>query len=397
MKKKLVVILVSLFVVIILAILLAITLFNQKTDSPKIEDKNKNNNSSEIDVVEEDYSSYLFGDYYKEARNITKNMTIEEKVGQLFLVRYDNNLVDSYIKKYHAGGFVLFAKDFQNHTKESIKKELENHLKNSKYPLTYAVDEEGGYVTRVSRFSNFRESKFLSPKEYYEQGSYDLLESTEREKAQMLLSLGINLNLAPVADISTNPDDFIYIRSFGHDAQQTAQYIKNMVSYANSEGISSCLKHFPGYGNNIDTHTGVAIDERAYSNFTENDYLPFISGIEEKVPTILVSHNVINAIDSEYPSSLSKKVITGELKEKLNFSGIVITDDLDMDAVKSYAENGNAATLAINAGADLIITSDFINMYKEIINGVENKTIEIENIDESVTKIIAWKKAYGLF
>lgn len=390
MKKKLVLILA--IIITLLIITISYLLISENNEANK--NKNELNSTKEI---EEDYSKYIFGKYYKETKKDIEKMSLEEKIGQLFLVRYDSNLVDSYIKNYHAGGFILFAKDFQNHTKESIKQGLNHHLKTSKYPLIYAVDEEGGYVTRVSKYLAFRESKFLSPKDYFEQGGYELLEKTEREKAQLLLSLGINLNLAPVADISTNEDDFIYNRSFGHNANETSLFIKHMVHYANEENISSCLKHFPGYGNNLDTHTGVAIDNRNYENFVENDYLPFISGIEEKVPCILVSHNIITSIDPEYPSSLSKKVITGELREKLHYTGIVITDDLDMDAVTSYAENKNAATLAINAGADLIITSDFVNMYKELLQKVKDGSISEDTIDYAVQRILSWKKAYKLY
>ena len=218
----------------------------------------------------------------------------------------------------------------------------------------------------------------------------------ENEKINLLKSIGVNLNLAPVVDISTSPNDFIYSRSFGLDAKETSIFAKNMVKYSSNNNFSSSLKHFPGYGNNVDTHTGVAIDNREYEVFEKSDYLPFKAGIDEGVPFILISHNIVNSIDSNYPSSLSNKVITGELRNKLKFTGIVVTDDLDMDAVKSYATDGNAATLAINAGADMIITSDYINMYNEILNSVSTNIIDISVIDEAVRRIIAWKLSYGL-
>lgn len=217
----------------------------------------------------------------------------------------------------------------------------------------------------------------------------------EKEKATLLLSLGINLNLAPVADVSTDSNDFIYDRSFEMDAENTAIFIKNMVQYAKEAGISSSLKHFPGYGNNTDTHTGVAIDNRSYESFINNDFLPFKSGIEAQVPTIMVSHNIINCLDSNYPSSLSEKVIS-QLRNNLKFSGIIMTDDLAMGAVKEYVSDGRAATLAIKAGNDLIITSDFVNMYNEVLNAVNNKEISISRIEESVKRILAWKIAYNM-
>ena len=338
----------------------------------------------------------LFFDYYQEASEVMEKMTLEEKVGQLFLVRYDAWSAKEQIKNYYPGGYVLFAKDFEDHTKATIKNELDSNQKLSKIPLTFAVDEEGGYVTRVSRFSQFRSEKFQSNQYYYNLGGYEKLKEIEEEKAKLLLSLGLNMNLAPVADVSTNVNDFIHIRTFGKDAKETSTFISNMVGYAKDSGISSCLKHFPGYGNNVDTHTGSAYDKRSYETFTNSDYLPFISGIKAGVPSIMVSHNVMESVDSTYPASLSKKVITGELREKLDFSGIVITDDLAMDAVKSYVTEGSAAVLAINAGNDMIITSDFETMFKEVLKAVNDGTIEKETINNAVRRIIAWKHAYQL-
>lgn len=384
--KKILMILVSVLVIGCLVFIWKDELFGKKVD---------NNSSNLNDVKKDNVSTELFGKYYDTASKIMKDMTLEEKIGQLFLVRYDKNLASSWVSDYYPGGFVMFAKDFANQTKDSIKEEIDNLQSISKIPLVIAVDEEGGYVTRVSRYSNFRDSKFLSSREYYDTGGEELLEKTEKEKATLLLSTGINLNLAPVADVSVNSNDFINNRTFNRDARDTAVLIGKMVNYANEVGISSSLKHFPGYGNNVDTHTGVAIDERSYENFLENDYLPFKEGIKNRVPTVLVSHNIINCIDSRYPATLSKKVIT-ELREKLNFSGVVITDDLSMDAVNSYVEDGSAAVLAVNAGDDLIITSDFVKMYREVYQAVTDKKIDIKTIDQAVKRNIAWKIAYNM-
>lgn len=384
--KKILMILVSVLVIGCLVFIWKDELFGKKVD---------NNSSNLNDVKKDNVSTELFGKYYDAASKIMKDMTLEEKIGQLFLVRYDKNLASSWVSDYYPGGFVMFAKDFANQNKDSIKEEIDNLQSISKIPLVIAVDEEGGYVTRVSRYSNFRDSKFLSPREYYDTGGEELLEKTEKEKATLLLSAGINLNLAPVADVSVNSNDFINNRTFNRDARETAVLIGKMVNYANEVGISSSLKHFPGYGNNVDTHTGVAIDERSYENFLENDYLPFKEGIKDRVPTVLVSHNIINCIDSQYPATLSKKVIA-ELREKLNFSGVVITDDLSMDAVNSYAEDGSAAVLAVNAGDDLIITSDFVKMYREVYQAVTDKKIDIKTIDQAVKRNIAWKIAYNM-
>jgi len=381
----------KILIVIISVLVVGVGVFIGKDELFKKEVNKKTDDYKKDTVVSND----LFGKYYDEANKKMKNMSLEEKVGQLFLVRYDGNLASNWIKKYYPGGYIMFAKDFNNQTKESIKKEIDDLQSISKVPLVIAVDEEGGYVTRVSRYPSFRESKFLAPRSYYESGGEKLLEQTEKEKAKLLLSIGVNLNLAPVADVSIDSNDFINIRTFNRNAKETAVLIGKMVNYANEEGISSSLKHFPGYGNNVDTHTGIVIDERSYENFVENDYLPFEEGIKNKVPTVLVSHNIIKCMDSEYPATLSKKVIS-ELREKLNFTGVVITDDLSMSAVNSYVENGSAAVLAVNAGEDLIITSDFVKMYNSVYEAVKNKEIDMETIDKAVRRNIAWKIAYDM-
>ena len=371
-------------VLTILSVLILLTLgyyfLNKEVDNTKVE--------KAITLEDKDVEKSIFKKYYSKAIKTVDKMSLEEKVGQLFLVRYEYDDT-AYLSNFYPGGYILFAKDFENHTLDSIKSELKEVNEKSKYPLILGVDEEGGYVTRVSRFKNFREEKFKSPKEYYTEGGYPLLEKTEKEKATLLKEIGLNLNLAPVADISTNPNDFIYSRSFGEDALKTSEFVKNMVKYSNKNKINSCLKHFPGYGNNIDTHTGIAIDNRIYTEIEEG-YLPFKSGIEENVPAVLISHNIINSIDNTYPSSLSKKVIN-ELRDKLNFTGIIMTDDLAMDAVKSYVSEGRAATMAINAGCDMIITSDFMTMKNEVIESVKNKKIKESTLNKAVIRVMAWK------
>ena len=382
--------------VIILIALLTLAIFgsqivkNNNSSTSIVE-----NNKDDVIVIPEEETDDIFNEYYNDAFKLMKDMTLEEKVGQLFLVRYDVNTSTKQITNYHAGGFVLFARDFQNHTKETIKKELKDRQSASKIPLALAVDEEGGYVTRVSRYPAFRSEKFKSNRVLFETGGYDLVKTSEKEKAELLLSLGLNLNLAPVADVSTDVNDYINIRTFGRDANETSTYISNIVSYNNESLISSCLKHFPGYGNNVDTHNGIAIDNRSYDSFVNYDYLPFKSGIEAGVPTILVSHNIVNSMDSEYPASLSKKVIS-ELRDKLDFSGIIITDDLAMGAVAKFVDANNAATLAINAGNDMIITSSFETMFNEVLNNVKSGIIKEEVIDMAVKRILAWKYTYKI-
>ena len=201
------------------------------------------------------------------------------------------------------------------------------------------------------------------------------------------------MNLTPVADVPTSSSDFIYKRSYGRGAEKTAIYVSELIKTMNQSGMISTMKHFPGYGNNVDTHTGIAIDERPYSTFETSDFLPFKSGIEAGGPTILVSHNIVKCMDENKPASLSEKVHE-ILRKDLGFTGIIMTDDLAMDAVKSYVENGEAAVQAVLAGNDMIISSDFAKQKQEVITAVKNGKISEDIINKAVKRILAWKYAY---
>lgn len=308
----------KIFLIGTILLVIAVVFFFIQKNSFSLKDVSTDDSMKEnIEVTVPVTSQELFADYYSEAQKILEKMSLEEKVGQLFLVRF-NKEVEKQIKDYYPGGYVLYACDFEDKTKEEVTKKLQSLQDESKYPLVFAVDEEGGTVTRVSRYKAFRNEKFKSPQELYHEGGYELLEKTEKEKAELLLSLGIQMNLAPVADVSIDPNDYIYERTLGEDAHTTAEYIEKMVGYANDSALIATLKHFPGYGNNKDTHTGIAIDKRSYEAFLNEDYLPFKKGIEAGVPAILVSHNIITCLDEQYPATLSKKVIA-ELQPNFKF------------------------------------------------------------------------------
>jgi beta-N-acetylhexosaminidase len=225
----------------------------------------------------------------------------------------------------------------------------------SKIPMLMAVDEEGGTVTRVSDY--YRDYRFRAPRYIFEDGGWDAIEADTREKCELLLRLHLNMNLAPVADIAGDPYDFMYDRSFGTDLDATCEFIRMTVEIMNEYGVACSLKHFPGYGNNEDTHTGMAIDYRDAETFYNEDFLPFIAGIEAGAGTIMVSHNVVTCFDPEYPASLSPEL--HELARHLGFEGVLMTDDLAMGAIQEYCGENSAAVLAVLAGNDMLIADDF--------------------------------------
>lgn len=331
---------------------------------------------------------------------LMETMSLEEKVGQLFFARCPSSGQVEALQQYHLGGYLLFLRDFKNTagewlTAEDLTAKLAAYQSASKLTLLIGVDEEGGTVIRASRNPNLFPAAFLSPRRIFERGGMEAIAADAFDKSAALLDLGINVNFAPVADVSIDPEDFIYPRTLGQDAAATADYVKTVVTEMGCAGIGSVLKHFPGYGNNADTHTGIAVDNRPYETFLSADFLPFVAGIGAGADCVLVSHNIVTCMDAAFPASLSPEVHR-ILREELGFSGVILTDDLAMDAVKAYTDNGSAAVLALLAGNDMIVTTDFAPQIAEVLAAVADGTIPMERIDSAVHRVLSWKYELGL-
>lgn len=331
----------------------------------------------------------------KTAEELLRTLSLEEKVAQMFIVRCPQTGAAETIAQNQFGGYVLFARDFRDKSKAQAIADIKSYQQAAKVPLLIAVDEEGGTVNRVSLYKAFRDAPFLSPQELFAQGGLPLIKRDTVEKCALLRSLGINLNLAPVCDVSTNPDDYIYRRTLGQDAPQTAEYIKTVVSTMRDNKMGAALKHFPGYGNNADTHTGIAIDNRPLSQFRQSDFLPFKSGIDAGAGVVLVSHNIVTAIDPNRPSSLSSAAHR-ILRNELGFQGLIMTDDLNMGAIQNYTGGEEAAVLAVLAGNDLICCTDYETQYPAVLKAVKNGRISEARINESVLRILRYKFSLGI-
>ena len=343
---------------------------------------------------------------------LLSSMTLEEKVGQLFFVRCPAENAVEDVASYHLGGYILFARDFKDGsdnwlTREQLEGNIISYqnaaLNDTGIPLLIGSDEEGGTVTRASRNPNLFEKKFPSPQTLAENqhDHGDVFAEDAWERSNALLALGINVNLAPVCDVSTNPDDFIYDRTLGQDAGATATFVASTVNAMKDAGIGSALKHFPGYGNNVDTHTGIAVDERPFDVLSP-DFLPFEAGISvgadelgRQTTSVLVSHNIVTCMDPDLPASLSPEVHR-ILREELEFDGVVMTDDLAMEAVAAYAEDGAVAVMSLQAGNDLVLTSDYRTQIPKVLEAVENGTLSMADIDTACRRVLTWKQALGL-
>ena len=329
------------------------------------------------------------------AQELLDGMTLEEKVGQMFIARCPETDAAQLAADYHLGGYILFGRDFKDKTAEQVTTDIQSCQDAAEIPLLIAVDEEGGTVNRVSSNPNLRSSPFRSPQSLYSEGGLELVRSDAQEKCRLLESLGININFAPVCDVSQDPADFIYDRTLGRDAQETSQYVAAVVETMAEEGMGSVLKHFPGYGNNTDTHTGVAYDDRPYDTFLTSDFLPFQAGIAAGADMVLVSHNIVSAMDEASPASLSPEVHR-VLREDLGFTGVIVTDDLVMDGVRDFAGDDEAAVLAVQAGNDLLCCTDFQTQVPAVLAAVESAEITEEQIDAAVLRVLTMKLRLGI-
>lgn len=379
----------------LLALLLCLTLpacGKQKTDAPDVPD------TPAVDPAPPEKTPEEWNEERLNAR--IAGMTLEEKVGQLFFVRCPETGAAEDVKSYHIGGLLLFGRDYKDAdgnwlSADDFTAKLASYQAAADLPLFIGSDEEGGTVTRASRNPNLFSSPLKSPQELYAAAGMDgLLEETLRYN-ERLKALGINVNFAPVCDVSTDENDFIHARSFGKDAQATADYVSRVVPEYEAAGVACVLKHFPGYGDNVDTHTGIAVDERSYETFETSDFLPFSAGIAAGAPFVLVSHNIVNCMDDTLPASLSPKVHE-ILRGTLGFDGLIVTDDLAMDAVRSYAQDGSVAVLALRAGNDMIVTTDYQTQIPQVIAAVQAGEIDEREIDAHVYRVLYEKQTLGL-
>ncbi|WP_105207495.1 glycoside hydrolase family 3 protein [Streptococcus suis] len=336
-------------------------------------------------------SSTEVSDKEKVVNQYLSQMTLEEKVGQMIFARMPSAGQTEALETYHFGGYILFASDFEGKTLEQVKEEIASYQSLSKVPLLMASDEEGGTVTRISQLL---ETPFASPLGLYQAGGIEAILSDAKQKTSLLKEEGIYAGFFPVADLSTDPSSFIYDRTIGQDATITSDYISQLVTVLKEEQFASTLKHFPGYGDNADSHTDLVYDNRSLEELRANDFLPFKAGIEAGADSIMVSHNIVPAID-DVPSSISPE-INKILRNELGFEGVIMTDDFDMQGLVQFVDQDTGALQTIQAGTDMILSSSYASQIPYIIEQVKAGTITEERIDQSVKRILGMKYDLGL-
>lgn len=325
-------------------------------------------------------------------------MPLEDRVAGLFIISPEQLTgVDRAVKagdgtkealeKFPVGGLVYFKQNIQS--KEQITEMLANTVSMSKYPIFLAVDEEGDSVARVA--DTLKLDKVDSASEIGATGDTNNAYETYKKIGSYLCEYGFNLNLAPVADVLTNPDnDTLTKRSFGEDAEVVSSMVAASVKGLEETGVTACMKHFPGQGDaDGDTHDGLVATDRTLEEIRATELQPFAAGIEAGAQMIMVGHIAVPSItEDNIPASLSKKVVTDILREEMGYNGVVITDALNMSSITEYYDPAQAAIMALKAGADMILMpEDFEEAYEGVLAAVGDGTISEARINDSLKRV----------
>lgn len=345
------------------------------------------------------------------AQDILDEMTLEEKIGQMFIVELDSldptdesderTLTDGMkktIERYHVGGVILFARDIQ--TRKQTKKLTSDLQDASKIPMFISVDEEGGSVSRIASNKKMKTTSFPSMSEIGQTNDEKKAYEVGKTIGNDIQKLGFNLDFAPVADVLTNEKNVeIGDRSFGTDAELVAKMVAQEVKGLQEQNVSATLKHFPGHGDVIsDTHKGYVASDTGIKTLRKREFVPFESGIEAGCDFVMVSHINLNKVtQDETPASLSKLVIEDILRGELGFEKIVVTDAMNMQAITKFYEDTEAAKMAVQAGNDMILMPNNLKKaFEGIEEAVEEGEIEEKDIDESVKRILSVKLERGI-
>lgn len=367
-----------------------------ETDEVQTNEKQENENQSEEDTQHR-------------VEELLSSLSLEEKVAQLFVV-LPEQLVGNVscvtaageatreaINNRPVGGIVYLESNLVSpqQTKTMLQNVQQYSMDRLNLPMFLCVDEEGGQVTRLAGKAGFDLPVYDNMSVIGSKGDTEQAYQMGESIGQYLYDLGFNTDFAPVADVLTNPNNqVVRYRSFGSDPEM----VKNMTD-AVSRGLASkkilaTYKHFPGHGNTAaDTHAGYAYSNKTKEELYQCELIPFIQGIEDEVPFIMMGHiSLPNIVGDDTPASLSKTIVTDLLIDELGYKGLIITDALNMGAVSQQYSSAQAAVKALNAGVDmLLMPADFNAAYQGVLAAVQSGEISEERIDESVEKILKTK------
>lgn len=340
------------------------------------------------------------------AETYLASMTLDEKLWQLFLVTPEaitgvntatraGDATKEALEACPVGGLCYFSANLED--TEQVQTMLQNTQSYAKTKLFLCIDEEGGSVSRAGSNENLAVTHFPSAAELGKAGDADRVQEIGATLAEELSALGFNVNFAPVADIVTNPENTeIGDRAYSTDPQIAADMVSAMVSGLEKNGMAACLKHFPGHGSTtVNSHEDRSVSARTPDELRQAEWLPFRAGIAANASFVMLSH-LTNENLSALPASLSVEVVN-LLRQELGFTGIVITDSHRMGAITEYYGSGEAAVLALQAGADMILMpADLQTAFDGVKAAVEDGTLSEERINESILRILNVKYDLGI-
>ena len=339
----------------------------------------------------------------EKVEKIVNNMTLEEKVGQIFMVAPEavdkdggsttvfTENIEKEIEKYNLGGYILFASNIENPTQTQ---ELINGLKkSSKIQPFVGVDEEGGRVARIGKNSAMGVEKIEPMAQVGKSQNYERANEIGTTIGKYIKNLGFNLDFAPDTDVLTDSNNTeIGDRSFGNDPEVVGKMATEVVKGLQSENISTVLKHFPGHGGSIgNSHQGFSLSNRTEEELKKCEIVPFKTAI-------MVAHmSLPNVTGDNIPATLSKKVVTDMLKTELNFKGVVFSDSMSMGAITENYGTGDACVKAVEAGIDMVLMPENLDeAYNAVLEAVKNGKISQERLDDAVSRIIKAKIQRGI-
>lgn len=328
-------------------------------------------------------------------------MTLKEKIGQLFMLGFEgaapSRAILRFIREFHIGGVILFKRNLKSPSQAA---RLTNALQRESLPmpLLIAIDQEGGRVSRLPKgFTLFPGPAHLAGLNSTDR-CYRVAEATAKE----LRAVGINMNLAPVLDVNTNPENpIIGDRSFGPDPALVGTLGLTMIAGYQDNRVIACGKHFPGHGDtSADSHKELPTVRQDIARLLEVEIRPFHHAIGNGLASIMTAHVAYPQLDPKEPATLSAPIVTGLLRDTLGFKGVVLTDDLEMRAIADRAGPGDAAVAAIGAGADLLLFCGNEVGQKAALGAVSRavreKRISETRIDQSVLRILQMKEKFLL-
>lgn len=353
---------------------------------------------------------------------VLKKMSLREKVGQMFWIRpeyliekiasgevkpstkewpsYNVTSITSEMKalddEYPAGGVILFA---HNCVEPQQLKTFVSQIKELKNSPLLCIDEEGGRVARLANNDAFGLNKYTSMTWLCQNGGAPTVYNAANYIGSYLKDFGFDVDFAPVADVNSNPDNpVIGVRAFSSDPDSVAMMVCSYLDGLSSNGITGCIKHFPGHGDTkTDTHLGYAETLKTWDDMLKCEMTPFKAGIQHGVETIMTAHITAPNVDgSNVPSTLSSIILQDKLRKELGYNNIIVTDAMEMGAITDQYAPEDAAVKSIQAGVDVVLC---IHSYKKafnaVVEAVNTGAISEERINESVRRILLVKKKHG--